>query len=128
MNLDYSAVVAVTGVILAIYFGLRKAPHEQGAINAKAALDYATAAEKAAQRAEDAETKLSTKETYWQARFDSMQCRITTLEKDQADDRSTIADWQQGIRRLVAQFESLNIIPVWKPESGDRRKEPRKPL
>jgi hypothetical protein len=125
MNIDYSAVTAILMAGLAIYLGLRKAPHEQGAINAKAALDYATAAEKAAERAEAAETKLIAKEVYWQSKFETMQCRISTLETDQAEDRSIIADWQQGIRRLVAQFESLNIIPVWHPENAERRKEPR---
>ena len=41
--------------------------------------------------------------------------RITELEDGQREDRTTIVEWQSGIRKLLAQMESLGITPVWRP-------------
>jgi hypothetical protein len=41
--------------------------------------------------------------------------QVRVLEDGRSDDRRIIYEWQNGIRRLIAQFESMNVVPVWKP-------------
>lgn len=43
--------------------------------------------------------------------------RVSELEDGQVTDRATITECLYGIRRLLAQMDSLGITPVWKPSS-----------
>jgi peptidoglycan hydrolase CwlO-like protein len=53
----------------------------------------------------------------FRADIEKLQNEVKTLQSNRAEDRATIDEWKAGIRRLLAQMESQNIIPVWKPSN-----------
>lgn len=113
------AALACIGVVIQ----WKRVKPEQRSLEGSTALAYAQAAEKSAERAEEAQMKLEQKEKIWQsyekswqAKFDLMQAEIDTLKTERLADRAVIAEWQLGIRRLIAQFESMNVVPVWIPK------------
>jgi hypothetical protein len=97
MNFDLSAVVAVAALILSIYLGLKKMPHETRVLDG----GYVTAIEEAANRISKRNLELMT-------RIDELEKRVEELERQVAEGHK----YKNWAERLVLQIKSWNEIPV----------------
>ena len=51
--------------------------------------------------------------------LNDLQKEFDALKEERRKDREIMAEWQWGIDRLLAQFVSLNIKPVWTPSGKE---------
>jgi hypothetical protein len=116
---DISTIVLALGLLLSIYLGLRKQPHELGNLGGDLITKYQNLVAKSADR----ETALTIKNEALELRIDNMEIeqrkaiecleiklRATNDRLRETNDRLTRVEDHN--RRLVAQLESNDIIPV----------------
>jgi uncharacterized protein HemX len=99
-----SIIATILAALIAASPGLYALYIQRDNNRANAAQTYQAIADKAATRQDAMEKEI-----------DDLRKSIFLLQKRLDRRDRIISDWQVGISRLLAQFKSHNIVPVWTP-------------
>ncbi len=104
-----AAVLASIPGIVAVVRQVRKDRRVQPIEDNSLGIDASVSAASALKSYSDEVLKL-------RAELADMRAEIANLRRERDESRRALDEWQDGIRRLVAQLVSIGHVPVWQPE------------
>jgi hypothetical protein len=107
------AAIASTPGILAILNQIRKDKRSEPIDEISAGVNVSTSAAAALE-------SYSKEVLLLRGELSSLRVELGIVKVEQQKDKALIEEWRRGIDRLMAQFKSLDIKPVWTPGNGDK--------
>jgi septal ring factor EnvC (AmiA/AmiB activator) len=103
--------IALGVVLISIITGLLKAPSEGANLSSQTITNLNKAIKDSTDQNQELRGQMKTQD----GEISDLTARVKTLEKADADKEGKIYELTNGIRKLIKQFERLNIKPDWTP-------------
>lgn len=102
--------------LLALYLQWKKEKRTAPLQDSNQAVDTSESAARALKSYSDEVIRLREK-------LNKLEADVEALKTEIAIKDAQISEWQIGIKRLIAQLVSLNVVPVWEPKTVPLKKD-----